>query len=131
MILSWDTGHVQNRPVAVKRHLGNAPLERSPSSLNATRRAESLACSWPRGLRSLRSDVRDHDRRSAMNARATSTLVLWHFPVSHFNEKVRWALDLRALFPAFSAFYKLRHRINPTTISEAPTRVRAALDRIT
>jgi glutathione S-transferase len=45
------------------------------------------------------------------------------------GEKTKGAV--RALFPAFSAFYKLRHRINPTTISEAPTRVRAALDRIT
>ena len=21
--------------------------------------------------------------------------VLWHFPISHFNEKVRWALDYK------------------------------------
>ena len=38
---------------------------------------------------------------------------------------------VRALFPAFSAFYKLRHKINPATVTEAPTKVRAALDRIT
>jgi glutathione S-transferase len=23
--------------------------------------------------------------------------LLWHFPISHFNEKVRWALDLKAI----------------------------------
>ena len=23
--------------------------------------------------------------------------VLWHFPVSHFNEKVRWALDFKGI----------------------------------
>ena len=26
-----------------------------------------------------------------------STPVLWHFPVSHFNEKVRWALDFKRI----------------------------------
>jgi glutathione S-transferase len=26
-----------------------------------------------------------------------STVVLWHFPISHFNEKVRWALDWKRL----------------------------------
>src|SRR5882724_1706740 len=26
-----------------------------------------------------------------------STPVLWHFPVSHFNEKVRWALDYKKI----------------------------------
>ena len=28
---------------------------------------------------------------------AVSRLVLWHFPVSHYNEKARWALDLKGL----------------------------------
>jgi glutathione S-transferase len=26
-----------------------------------------------------------------------STPLLWHFPISHFNEKVRWALDYKAI----------------------------------
>lgn len=38
---------------------------------------------------------------------------------------------LRAMFPAFSLFYRLRHRINPTTVTQAPTKIRAALDRVT
>jgi glutathione S-transferase len=37
---------------------------------------------------------------------------------------------MRALFPAFRAYYKLRHRIAPPTIEVAPAQVRAALDRI-
>jgi glutathione S-transferase len=27
----------------------------------------------------------------------TPDVVLWHFPISHFNEKVRWALDLKGI----------------------------------
>src|SRR5262245_47193331 len=26
-----------------------------------------------------------------------SDVVLWHFPISHFNEKVRWALDWKGI----------------------------------
>jgi len=26
-----------------------------------------------------------------------SVPVLWHFPVSHFNEKIRWALDFKGI----------------------------------
>ncbi len=26
-----------------------------------------------------------------------TTPVLWHFPISHFNEKVRWALDWKGV----------------------------------
>jgi glutathione S-transferase len=37
---------------------------------------------------------------------------------------------LRAMFPAFSAFYRFRHQINAATVSAAPAKVRAALDRI-
>lgn len=37
---------------------------------------------------------------------------------------------LRMLFPIFAAFYKRRHRIRPSTVEEAPAKVRAALDRI-
>lgn len=43
-----------------------------------------------------------------MNEAADDVPVLWHFPVSHFNEKVRWALDRKkvphrrvALVPGF------------------------------
>jgi glutathione S-transferase len=28
---------------------------------------------------------------------AVTTPVLWHFPISHFNEKVRWALDWKGI----------------------------------
>ena len=37
---------------------------------------------------------------------------------------------LRAVFPTFSAFYRFRHEINAATVSAAPAKVRAALDRI-
>src|SRR5262249_38351712 len=37
---------------------------------------------------------------------------------------------VRALYPAFAAFYKLRHRINATTAAAAPEKVVAGLDRI-
>jgi Glutathione S-transferase, N-terminal domain len=40
-----------------------------------------------------------------MNARAPSTPVLWHFPVSHFNEKVRWALDFKGIPHARKALF--------------------------
>jgi len=38
--------------------------------------------------------------------------------------------SIRAIYPAFSAFYRFRHRIDPDTIEAAPGKVRAALDRI-
>src|SRR6266404_6322264 len=116
----------------------------------------------------------------------TGPPVLWHFPISHYNEKARWALDwkgiphvrralaledffdeevghtvrtaivgplfahdpvsagtvlttvmgagaqraVRAVLPAFRAFYKLRHGIDDAAIAAAPARVRAGLDRI-
>src|ERR1700691_5500396 len=28
---------------------------------------------------------------------ATTPPILWHFPISHFNEKVRWALDFKRI----------------------------------
>jgi glutathione S-transferase len=37
---------------------------------------------------------------------------------------------LRMVFPAFSAFYRFRHEINAATVSAAPAKVQAALDRI-
>jgi len=37
---------------------------------------------------------------------------------------------MRAIFPAFSAFYRFRHGIDPDTIKAAPGIIRAALDRI-
>jgi glutathione S-transferase len=37
---------------------------------------------------------------------------------------------VRAIFPAFRAFYQLRHRINAATIEAAPRKVVAGLDRI-
>ncbi len=109
----------------------------------------------------------------------TGPPVLWHFPISHYNEKARWALDwkgiphvrralalsyvpralwatgqvfahdpvsagtvlttgmgagarraVRAVLPAFRAFYKLRHGIDDAAIAAAPARMRAGLDRI-
>jgi glutathione S-transferase len=38
---------------------------------------------------------------------------------------------MRAVFPAFRAFYKLRHKINAASMEAAPAKVVAALDRIT
>src|SRR5262250_1567140 len=36
--------------------------------------------------------------RSALSAaRSMTNTVLWHFPISHFNEKVRWALDWKRI----------------------------------
>ena len=32
-----------------------------------------------------------------MHDDATSLPLLWHFPISHFNEKVRWALDWKGI----------------------------------
>jgi glutathione S-transferase len=37
---------------------------------------------------------------------------------------------MRAVYPAFRAFYRFRHKISPETIGSAPGKVRAALDRI-
>jgi len=37
---------------------------------------------------------------------------------------------LRRVFPAFSAFYRYRHHINRATVSAAPEKIRAALERI-
>jgi glutathione S-transferase len=37
---------------------------------------------------------------------------------------------MRRIFPAFSAFYRFRHHINPATVSEGPAKIRAALDRV-
>jgi glutathione S-transferase len=37
---------------------------------------------------------------------------------------------VRAIYPAFAAYYKLRHRINPRTVADAPAKVVAGLDRI-
>ncbi len=45
------------------------------------------------------------------------------------SERARRAM--RAVFPAFRAFYKLRHKISAATMEAAPAKVVAALDRIT
>jgi glutathione S-transferase len=37
---------------------------------------------------------------------------------------------MRAIFPAFRAFYKFRHGINPASVAAAPVKITAALDRI-
>jgi glutathione S-transferase len=37
---------------------------------------------------------------------------------------------MRSIFPAFRAFYRFRHKIDPDTIKAAPGKIRAALDRI-
>ncbi len=37
---------------------------------------------------------------------------------------------MRAIYPAFSAFYRFRHKIGPDTLEAAPGKIRAALDRI-
>ena len=37
---------------------------------------------------------------------------------------------MRRVFPAFSAFYRFRHHINPATVREGPGKIRAALDRV-
>ena len=40
-----------------------------------------------------------------------TTPILWHFPISHYNEKVRWALDLKGVAHrriALGASYLLR-----------------------
>jgi len=34
-----------------------------------------------------------------------STPVLWHFPVSHFNEKIRWALDFKGILHVRKALF--------------------------
>ena len=47
------------------------------------------------------------------------------------NLSARTNRVMRAIFPAFSAFYCFRHKINATTVHEGPAKIRAALDRIT
>jgi glutathione S-transferase len=34
---------------------------------------------------------------TARRGGSTASIVLWHFPISHFNEKVRWALDWKRI----------------------------------
>jgi hypothetical protein len=38
--------------------------------------------------------------------------VLWHFPISHFNEEVRWALD-------FERLSHLRRALGPSDVFKA------------
>jgi glutathione S-transferase len=46
------------------------------------------------------------------------------------NLSERTSRVMRAIFPAFSAFYRFRHKINATTVEQGPAKIRAALDRI-
>ena len=81
--------------------------------------------------------------------------MLWHIPLSHFNEKVRWALDfkfredpdlalrvlmtgmpdaayrnLRRLGRIFRAYYRFRHKIKEQRLQQDRADVADALDRI-
>jgi len=85
-----------------------------------------------------------HSDSTVANDRAGTVPVLWHFTVSHFNEKARWALDFkhvphvrRALLPGFH-FIKVLRMTGQTAVPvlvldgraiHDSTRIIAALER--
>ncbi len=77
----------------------------------------------PEPQRRVRPRFLDGAKIRRSGSRAELPQVLWHFPISHFNEKVLWALDLkriphvrRALGPSylFKAWWATGHASDGT-----------------